>query len=195
MKKMLIAIANNENNLQARSATRYLVDALNLCHTNIEQQVIDAAAAALRLSPHEFTVALDHFKKIPVLNINAIELKQKIRASLCAQNPYFLIDSLHEFLQQKNPYIKKLFNGNIISGISNNTEADYIRSQGGLVLHIENSHSNIESPIAHKNNDLAIHTSNQEPLCVLTLQAFAKAIAAHFEESAAAQANTEAEAA
>lgn len=174
--------------MHARNAIRYLVERLNARNTNIEQQVIDAAAIALRISPFEFEVGIEPQRKLPLLNINAVELKQKIRAALCSQNPYFLIDSLNQYLSDSQTQaIAKIFSGDIISGITTNAEADYMRSHGGLMLHIVHANSLAESPVLQHNNDLVIYVHNHEPLQEITLQAFAIAIAQRFEPACATE--------
>lgn len=182
MTKLLIGVSAPEQNLQARNAVRYFAEHLNAQHFNIEQQVIDAAAIALRISPHEFVANVDPQKKLPILNINTTELKQKIRAALCSSNPYFLIDSLHVNLNDvAKKHITKLFNGSIVSGITTNMEAEYIRSHGGLMIHIHNESSLLDQPVNTRDNDIVIHASNSNPLNELTLQAFTIAIGARFE--------------
>lgn len=186
MRKLLLGITAPDHSIHARNAIRYLVERLNARNTNIEQQVIDAAAVALRISSHEFEVNIIPQKTLPLLNINAVELKQKIRAALCSQNPYFLIDSLNQFLNEwKNKPISCLFSGEVISGITTNAEADYIRSHGGLMLHIQHANSITESPVQQHNSDLVIYIHNNEPLQEITLQAFAIAIAERFEPACA----------
>jgi hypothetical protein len=182
MNKLLIGVCAPDQNLQARNAVRYFAEHLNAQHFNIEQQVIDAAACALRISPHEFVVNVDPQKKLPILNINAAELKQKIRAALCSSNPFFLIDSLHVNLNDDaKKHITKLFNGSIVSGITTHMEAEYIRSHGGLMIHIHNESSLQEPTIATRDDDLVIHTSNSNPLNEKTLQAFTIVIGSRFE--------------
>jgi hypothetical protein len=186
MRKILLGITAPEHSIHARNAIRYLIERLNARNINIEQQVIDAAAIALRISAHEFEVFIEPQKTLPLLNINAVELKQKIRAALCSQNPFFLIDSLNQYLTESHSKaISKIFNGDVVSGITTNAEADYIRSCGGLILHIVHANSIVESPVFQHSNDIAIFLHNNEPLKEITLQAFAIAIAERFEPACA----------
>jgi hypothetical protein len=78
-----------------------------------------------------------------------------------------------------------MFNGDVISGITTNAEADYIRSHGGLMLHIVHANSLAESAVLQNNNDLVIYVHNNEPLQEITLQAFAIAILQRFEPACA----------
>jgi hypothetical protein len=186
--KLLLGVSAPEHSTHARNAIRYLVERLNARHSNIEQLVIDAAATVLRVSSHEFEIYIEPHKTLPLLNINSVELKQKIRAALCSQNPYFLIDSLNQCIHKaKNHSIDHLFNGNIISGITTNVEADYIRSHQGLMLHIVHANSLAESAVLQMGQDLVVYLHNNEPLQEPTLQAYAMAIADRFEPACAAQ--------
>ena len=60
-------------------------------------------------------------------------------------------------------------------------EAEYIRSHGGLMIHIHNESSLLEHTIATRDDDLVIYTSNSNPLNEITLQAFTIAIGSRFE--------------
>lgn len=188
MSKLLLGVSAPEQSNHGRNAIRYLVERLNARHSNIEQLVIDAAATVLRISSHEFEVYIEPHKTLPLLNINAVELKQKIRAALCSQNPYFLIDSLNQCLHKaKSQAIDHIFNGNIVSGITTNVEADYIRSHDGLMLHIVHANSLAQSAVLQMGHDLVVYLHNNDPLQEITLQAYAMAIADRFEPACAAQ--------
>lgn len=182
MSKLLMGITANDQYLQQRQATRYFAERLNLYHFNIEQKVIDAAAVVLGVSNYELQVKMNHLINLPLLHTNITDLKAKIRAAICMTNEFYLIDSLHESLNnENNKHISKLFSGNIVSGISTNEEAAYIRDCDGVMLHIINNNCAQASAIIIEDNDIVINVRNSDPLHELTLQSFAIAIAERFE--------------
>ena len=80
------------------------------------------------------------------------------------------------------------FDGLIISGITTNDDADYIRKNGGLILHIEHTNSLFKTGVTHNNSDLIMAIRNASEPSKLTLCGFATAIAEHFNKTEIAEA-------
>jgi hypothetical protein len=164
MKKILIGVASNHCSNHTRNAIRYLCEIMNIKHINIEQQVIDAVAAILRVSAYELQVNIEQLKPIPLINYSAKELMIKIRAMLCEKNQYFFIDQLDGELNSRNEtMMQKLFNGEIVSGIQTEEEADYIRSNGGILLHIIDNNSIEQHAFGIADSEPVILTINSTP--------------------------------
>lgn len=160
MKKILIGVTAAETCTESRNSIRHILNKFELQHLNIQQKIIDAAAIILRISPEELMVNIEPLRPLPFLQMSASELKKQIRAALCTNNQYYLIDSLDtEINAPRNKNISQLFNGHIVSGITTNEEADYIRSHGGVMLHIINNNDLQPSAVDKTSSDL-IHTAN-----------------------------------
>lgn len=183
MKKILIGVATNNCNNHTRNAIRYLCETMNIKHINIQQQVIDAAAAILRVSAYELQVNTEQLKPIPLIKLSTKELMVKIRSLLCEKNPYFFVDHLDAELNRRTEtMMQKLFNGDIVSGIQTEEEADYIRSNGGIILHIIDNNSIEKTAFSILDNDPVILTTNSTPPPENTLQKIAMSLMRHFNQ-------------
>ncbi len=181
MKKILIGVAANHCSNHTRNAIRYLCEIMNIKHINIEQQVIDAVAAILRVSPYELQVNIEQLKPIPLINLSANDLLIKTRAMLSENNSYYFTDQLDKELHRSNEtMLQKLFDGFIVSGIKTECEADYIRSAGGIILHIIDNNSVDKNTFSIAQGEPVILTINSTPPQESVLHQIAMSLMRHF---------------
>lgn len=180
MSRILLGVSHPRFSIEARNVIRFFVDHLNLRHQNIEQPIADAVAALLRISPHELAVETNSRKPVQVFDKTAADLFADFKGAALSENSQALL-VLHLLNESELPEaMRASFNGEIISGITNEAEADWIRDNGGLMLHITTNRAHVKAT-ALNDSDICIEI-NREPLPEITLQAFATLIAQKFSE-------------
>ena len=133
MNKLLLGIAGRARSGKSTCAS-ILCQALELRAYAIALPVTQACAAALGIE-HQAFLRLP--KKAPLLGweLTKRELMQTIGDALISKNPHALLTNL-EHRMEREQSAKPFFNGELISDIRTETEAEWLRSKGGLLIHI-----------------------------------------------------------
>lgn len=136
MKKQLIGISSPNNN-SARGAIAVIAEEFSLEHFSMRQPVINMLASLTNEHPthHHFCNARNQI--IQGLGSTVAETEAVLSFSLRTINPSFFIERMKvaQALSRRGMN-NELFNGDIISGIKTEPEADWIRQQGGIVIHL-----------------------------------------------------------
>lgn len=132
--KPLFGITGTKNQA-ARNARRFICDGVNLLHTNIKQPIFTALADQTHLTEFELEHHVDLYRKLTTHDFSAIELYNAIELSMITQDHNALINAAVDDMHGKNIIIEYA-NGYLVSGIDTDAEAEWIRSQGGAVIHL-----------------------------------------------------------
>jgi hypothetical protein len=165
--KKLIGISAPRNQL-SQAAITIMASILNLKHINMRQPMINMLAALQGTDP-----AILQFDTAPEttaqgLNISLADLELTLAFNLRTLNPAYFIEHAKNQLQIANTGLhSKLFDGQIITGITTELEAQWLRDQGCLVIHIyDYSPQNLIKfhGLNEKDQDLVLVTSNTVPI-------------------------------
>lgn len=136
MKKILIGISS-PNNSPARSAIAALAEEFNVEHISMRQPLINMIATLTNMEPvhQEFTCSPQAL--VEGLGISIAELEVTLAFNLRTIKSNFFITRCAESIAISNSgFNGQLFNGHIISGINTELEAQWLRDQGGLLVHL-----------------------------------------------------------
>lgn len=160
--KMLIGVTSTHD---TKLSVKKIREAHNLLHSNMQQPVIEAAAILLGVNSHEYTHHIDKRVVQAPWGKTAQEIESGILDLLHAGNENCLIQHMETNLAKYSASpLKKLTNGNLVSGITTPEEADYIRSNGGVVLHIVNiKRQQKHIPLMQKSDFIIYVTSDTDP--------------------------------
>lgn len=117
------------------------MNCLSLMHINMRQPFVDVLASITGISPlvAASMVGTDHIGK---LNCTVAAFEREFYTCICGVNNKYFLETLGERLNNSTdaftPTTRNLFSGHIVSGISRIEEANYIRSRGGLMVHVYN---------------------------------------------------------
>lgn len=136
MKNLLIGITGSANSGK-REVTAALCEELHLRRFNLLQPVIDACAAATGLEGYDLYRAAASAEVIP-FNTTANQLIKTVRNAFLFADQASLIRAL-ELRMSASQHLSHLFGGTIIDGITGENEADWLRRQGGLLVHLHNT--------------------------------------------------------
>lgn len=165
--KILIGISSPRNAL-TQAAIAILTSLLNLKHINMRQPMVNMLAGLLGRQSSEIQFDIPSETKIKGLSTTLAELEVMLAFNLRTLNANYFIEQAKTHIELANSGINlQLFDGQIITGISTELEAQWIRDQGGLMVHIyDYTPQNLAKfdALNEKQNDLVIMTSNQCPI-------------------------------
>lgn len=145
------------------TAAQTLCRALELHRYTIARPVTEACAATLGLT-HEQFLALPKKHPINILRITKREMMQQMGDFIIRNNPDALIHMLNARIQNNKQY-NTFNNGDCIEDVRTESEAAWVRNQGGIVIHIiDNRKINIDQHrtergihFAQNTNDILIY--------------------------------------
>lgn len=132
---LLIGIAGTRNQ-STINAVRYLVGKVHLCHINMRQHIVDRLAIELGTTPHDIAHNQNPFRVIAPNQYTLRERERKIFNEVTANNQNFLIDLAETQIKKTEKRCPFIFGGAVISNISNNHEAEWLRKKGGHLIHL-----------------------------------------------------------
>lgn len=145
MKKILVGVSAPRKS-RSREVINTLAKELDLAHINMRQPVVDMVAALTGMHPTELNsmsdAAILHGNGVFGLGMNIVDLELSLsRHLLQIKRDFFITRAQAELNQVKQfntefGHAHTLFNGQVISSVSTELEAQWIRSQGGLMLHV-----------------------------------------------------------
>lgn len=184
--KILVGVHCNDKNHELMSALA-IREELHLLAVNMHQPALEAAALLVKVNAHELQKRGDAYANVSPWNQSAAKLEQGITNLLLAGNPNAFIDNAQTWLNNgiRSP-LRNMFNGHMVYGISTEQEAQFIRDNGGLMIHIIKT----ENPrhISILNCDKASYYARTEDPSVNSLKTIAIIVKAHFAKLSEAEA-------
>lgn len=157
MKKILIGISS-PNSAVARNASSVIAEHYNLEHISMRQPVLDMLAAITGVHSTELEHNTTPFQTIEHLGSTLSDAEITLAYTLRTMNKSFFIRRTESAISRSlNTMNAQIFDGHIISGINTEMEADWLRSNGGLLIHL--CHTDNKTPIHFLNkqqDDLSI---------------------------------------
>lgn len=185
--KILIGIHCNDKN-HAHKTALTLREELNLLAHHMRQPALDAAAILCGVTSYEIQKRPEHYSNVTPWNQSAQQLEAGIARVILAGNPNAFTQAADEWLNNEGQKpLRNMFSGYLIHGISTNEEADFIRTHGGLMIHILKTENPRQIDVL--NGDRATHYCRAEEPCPRSLKQLAILIKKHFavvEQSKAA---------
>lgn len=155
MQKIMIGITGTRHSGK-RLLASLLTEDLRLMHINMQQPAINACAAIGNMEIDDFYRAPMDAEFIPY-GMTAGQLLKRIQAVLTYNDREAMIKAADLTLASRS-HLKYLFSGIVVSGITRDNEADWLRAQGGLLIHLHNTHYIGNRTLVHVKNDDALHT-------------------------------------
>lgn len=153
--KQLFGITGTKNSV-AINARNIICSSANLLHTNIKQPVFKELSLQTGYSEFELEHHVDLFKTLPGREFSAIELYCQIEQAIIEASPDALMHAAENDMLSKN-VIAKLARGYLVSGIDNDTEANWLRELDGILIHVIDKNSPSLTPtVIIDENDIII---------------------------------------
>lgn len=140
MNTFLIGVTGDRND-ETKKVIFAIMNCLSLMHVSMRQPFVDVLAAILGTTPLAASSmqATDHIVK---LNCTVAAFEREFYTGIFGLNKKFFTEAVNERITSSTNGFKgaarNLFSGHIVSGISRPQEAEFIRSKGGLMLHVYN---------------------------------------------------------
>lgn len=184
MRQILVGLSG-ANNSQNRSVLRVLRSALNLSHINIKQPIIDATAALVKMDATDLERHIPPHQLLPMYNITINTMMKRIANVLLTEQPRCLIEIAEHRIKINNPQSAfKLFNGNLISNVTTEIEAAWVRNEGGIIVHLHDDTHTIEfENLSFSGGDIAINSSRHAVATEEKLKDCINQIYKHFEHN------------
>ncbi|QEY15497.1 hypothetical protein D0C16_05610 [Cellvibrio sp. KY-GH-1] len=152
MKKILIGISSPTNAV-ARNAASTITEHYNIEHINMRQPVLDMLAALTGIHSTELEHDTPQTMLIENLGTTIADAEASLAFNLRAMNKTFFIKRAESAIKQSACTMHaQIFNGHLVSGIKTEMEAEWLRSAGGLLIHL-----------CHYDNKTPIHFLNKHP--------------------------------
>ena len=169
---MLVGVYCNTPDSQMLVA-HTLRESLHLLAYNIQQPALDATAIILGVSAHEINKYGERFTQTSPWNQSAEQIKNGISNVLLAGNKNAFLDNAEKWLNtSRDSKLSSIFHGHLIHGISTEFEADFVRRNGGTMVHIINAEHHRKINVG--NHDLAAYCVGSEEPSLITLTTIAK---------------------
>ena len=174
--KILIGVHCNDKKSEV-VASLTLRTELHLLAYHMHQPALDAAGVLAKVNSHEILKKPE--KTITPWQQSAAELQIGIRKLLLAGNPTAFVDNATVWLNNStNSPLRNMFNGYIFYGIDSEQEADFIRQNNGMLIHVINVNNPRKIEIAQ--SEIATYFSDPEEPSRVSLLTIAKCVREHF---------------
>lgn len=154
MQKIMIGITGTRHSGK-RMLTSLIAEDLRLMHINLQQPAINACAGIANMDPYDFYRAPMEAELTPY-GMTAGQLLKRIQAVLIYNDRDALIKATEQTLAARSN-VMHLFSGVVVSGITRDNEADWLRNQGGQLIHLHNTQYIGNRPLVHVSNQDALH--------------------------------------
>ncbi|WP_339617232.1 hypothetical protein [uncultured Gilvimarinus sp.] len=154
----------------------HLSHELNLRCANFKQPIINMVATLVGCEQQQVEAA-QHNTRVTALDCDFATLSEMLTETLT----HIKHDALQNFLQQQlksQAHAAFLFNGVLVRGITTSTEAQWVRDQGGIMVHVRHQPA---PPKPHKDDIVIAHWRNEKT----QYQYITDALRAHQNQSAA----------
>lgn len=164
MKSILIGISAPNNN-QSREAMAVITEEFGLEHLSMRQPLINIMATLTNEHPTHYQFCNAQQQIVQGLGVTVAETEAAISLTLRSINPAFFIERMKVSQAiSRRGMNSELFCGDLISDIKTEQEAQWIRSKGGLIVHLYNYNNLSEfHALNEMDNDLVVTISNEHP--------------------------------
>lgn len=187
--KILLGITGPHSS-RTRDTVNTLLIALELAHINMRHPMVEFTAECLGLEPHyvEHHVPLHHY--YPSVKQSLGEMQKTLEHFLCMTNKNYLIEKAAKEIALNNIAFKGTLNkGHIVSNLTNEREAEWIRKNGGIVIHVRDRDTDLHTvPLLEFPTDEVIITCRAIPPDEKNLRGMIKKIFQHFQADAGTKA-------
>lgn len=136
MSKLLIGVSA-PNNYAARTAIATIAEEFCVEHISMRQPVINMIATLTAMDPVHQEFACSPHAIVEGLGVSIGELEIALSFNLRTIKTDFFIERTKETIGVSNSGLNgELFNGQLISGIRTELEAQWVRDQGGVMIHL-----------------------------------------------------------
>ena len=136
MKKIIIGVSA-PNNPASKNAIAQLADVFNIEHINMRQPLINMIAQLTSMNPCAQELYCSQKTLVEHLGVSIEELEITLGFNLRTIKSDFFIQRCAESIAISNSGLNgQLFSGQIISGIKTELEAQWLRDQGGHMVHL-----------------------------------------------------------
>lgn len=141
MNKLLVGITGISTKTTRRCA-QAIREHFNLEHINMRQPVINMIASTMGREPLDLEYSIPGNQAIKSLNTSVHDLEITLAFSLRTLCKDFFINEVKATQKRSRAGLNdSLFAGYLISGITSEHEAHWLREQGGIVVHIHHYES------------------------------------------------------
>lgn len=164
MNKLLIGVSA-PNNHTARTAIATIAEEFCVEHISMRQPVINMIASLTAMDPVHQEFACSPHATVEGLGISIGELEIALAFNLRTIKPDFFIERTKETMGISNTgFNGELFSGQLISGIRTELEAQWVRDQGGVMVHLYHYDNTSEFHALHEmDGDLVVITNSDAP--------------------------------
>lgn len=185
--KIAVGITGPHNSI-TRDAIKTLLNELKLLHINLRQPIVDFCASCLNVDPHELdnhTPLHTHYHE---LKMNLHEMQHTIETFLCLENKNHLMDTAAARINKTTKILGGHQPNYIISNITNEREAAWVRSNGGVIVHVRPLGLFNKEELIEQSGDEVINPSRNTPANAENLRELVQRIASHHNIITAAKA-------
>lgn len=134
-KKLIIGVAG-KSEVGKNFTASLIADRLMLKKERLSWPILACAANFLDADPTELLDLNFAYTSVTTLDMSLLELMQNIGDVLTSKNDRALIDALERRANQ-NKTVNNILNGLVVSDIRTPDEAQWVRDNGGLVVHVK----------------------------------------------------------
>ncbi|NIB44842.1 hypothetical protein HBA55_35000 [Pseudomaricurvus alkylphenolicus] len=148
MKKQRILIGlHGLSHTPTRATAETLAKSLDLAAVRISKVVQMACAGALNMNFYDFEAhSPDH--RFPEIAMTKCEFMCFMKKMLNSLNPNHALNMIFREFRNPNSMHKHLFSGEIFMEITTESEAEWIRQQGGTIIHLHQESTEDRHPLS-----------------------------------------------
>ncbi|MES2181576.1 MAG: hypothetical protein V4493_05710 [Pseudomonadota bacterium] len=186
--KPLIAITG-PHSIRTRDVVKTLLTALKLLHINIRQPIVDFTADCVNVDPYHLDHHVPLHQYFSECGVTLREMQKTIHHYLCLANKNYLTDFAKKEMDKNNFLFLHGACGFIVSNITTETEAAWVRKNNGLLIHVS-EHGFLANELSLKKQpgDEEIITCRESPPDVQNLAGVINRISQHLQQSINAKA-------
>jgi hypothetical protein len=186
--KPMIAVAG-PHSTRTREVIKTLLVALKLLHINIRQPIVDFTADCVNVDPHHLDHHVPLHQYFPDGGFTLREMQKTIYGYLCLANKNYFTDFVEREMEKNNFLFSHGANGFIVSNITTETEAAWVRKNNGLLIHIsERDFLSNDADLKKQPGDEQITTCRESPPNEANLERIINRLSRHLQQPTNAQA-------
>lgn len=174
MKKLLIGVTGIGNSV-TRKFSAQVAEEFNIEHINMRAPLLKMIGALHGVDSTHVEHNMPGATTLPTLKASNYDLEITLAYTLRALNKDFFINEVAQCMQRSLHTInRELFSGHLITGITSQHDAQWLRNQGGLLLHVYNYDS--KTPVTQLNEmpgDIPVVIDNTANAAQITRTAIA----------------------
>lgn len=139
----LIGVTGQRNEV-TKQVVQFLLNTLNLVHINMRQPFYNALAQMMDSTPLS-AASMKPDELVEPLNCTVAAYEREFMSSIFCLNKDYFTQTISKQMDKMNKgFNNNLFSGFIVSGISRPEEANFIRSKGGVMVHVQGTQGFID---------------------------------------------------